>query len=207
MMKFTKAVLLGAAAVAMGYAPMLAQTVTFSTAGSFGGAAGCVASGCTFGNYTLTYVGAASTAYASPSLVDLGSFSATCTATVPNGTNCGTSSIPAGATFTLTVTQTTPGSGTQSFTGTVAGAFTFDPSQSSMKWTPSSSVLTIAGVVYTLVTDNSGNINIVAPNPGANPNLTTVKANIVASPEPSTVALMATGIFGLVPLIRRRRNK
>ncbi|HEY6826836.1 MAG TPA: PEP-CTERM sorting domain-containing protein, partial [Gemmatimonadaceae bacterium] len=184
----------------------LAQTVTFSTAGAFGGAAGCVAAGCTFGNYTLSYIGASSTSYGAPTLVDLGSFSAVCNAVPANGTNCGTSSVPAGATFTLTVTQTTPGSGTQSFTGTLAGAFTFDPTQSSMKWQPSSSVLNIAGVVYTLVTDNSGNINIVAPNPGANPNLTTVKANIVASPEPSTVALMATGIFGLVPLIRRRRK-
>ena len=205
-MKFTKAVLLGAAAVAMGSAPMMAQVVTFSTAGSFGGAAGCVTASCTFGNYTLSYVGASSTAYASPSLVDLGSFSATCTSVPANGTNCGSASVPVGATFTLTVTQTTPGGGTQSFTGNLAGSFTFDPTQSTMKWTPNSGVLTIAGVVYTLVTDNTGNINIVAPNPGANPNLTTVKANVVASPEPSTVALMATGIFGLVPLIRRRRK-
>jgi hypothetical protein len=115
-------------------------------------------------------------------------------------------SIPGGVTFTLTITQTTPSGGTGTFTGAVAGAFTFSPTTSTMKWTPTTSTIQIGTVTYSLVTDNTGNINIVAPATGFNPNLTNVKANIVATPEPSTVALMATGIFGLVPLIRRRRR-
>jgi hypothetical protein len=204
MQTLKRAAVLAAAAMAMGAAPVLAQTVTFSTTGQFtGGGATCNGSAsCVFGGYTLSYTGAPSVSYGAPTLVDLGSFTATCTA-VPCGTNV---SVPVGATFTLTITQTQPSGAPQSFTGSVAGAFTWDPVSSSMKWTPTTSTLTIAGVLYTLVTDNTGNINIVAPSSNVNPNTTLVKANIVASPEPSTVALMATGIFGLVPLIRRRRK-
>ena len=205
MQTLKRAVLFGAAAIAMGAAPMLAQTVTFSTAGLFtGGGGSCNGTAtCAFGGYTLSYTGAPSISYGAPTLVDLGSFSALCTS-VPCGTNV---SVPAGATFTLTITQTQPAGAPQSFTGFVTGAFTWDPVGSSLKWTPTTSTLTIAGVIYTLVTDNTGNINIVAPSANVNPNPTLVKANIVASPEPSTVALMATGIFGLVPLVRRRRRQ
>jgi hypothetical protein len=203
MRTFKRAVLFGAAAVAMGAASVMAQTVTFSTAGAFTGA-GCAANVCTFGSYTLTYNGQPSTAYGAPTLVDVGNFSALCT-TAP-GVPCPLTSIPGGVTFTLTITQTTPSGGTGTFTGAVAGAFTFSPTTSTMKWTPTTSTIQIGTVTYSLVTDNTGNINIVAPATGFNPNLTNVKANIVATPEPSTVALMATGIFGLVPLIRRRRR-
>lgn len=199
-----RAVLFGAAAVAMGATSVMAQTVTFSTSGQFtGGGVTCnLSASCVFGGYTLSYTGAPSVSYGSPTLVDLGSFTATCTA-VPCGTNV---SVPAGATFTLTITQTQPAGAPNQFSGFVTGSFTWDPVSSSMKWSPSSSSLTIAGVLYTLVTDNTGNINIVAPSSNVNPNTTLVKANIIASPEPSTVALMATGIFGLVPLVRRRRK-
>jgi hypothetical protein len=69
-------------------------------------------------------------------------------------------------------------------------------------------VVTIGGVTYTLTVDNNGKIKINAPTTDQAPNLTAVKADIVAStvPEPSTVALMATGLFGLIPVIRRRRS-
>lgn len=206
MRTFTKAVLFSAAAMAMGAAPVLAQTVTFSTSGAFsGGGAGCSSGAtCSFGSYTLSFVGAPSVAYGAPTLVDLGSFSATCT-TAP-AVSCPSTPIPAGATFTLTITQTTPSGGSNTFVGSVTGSFQFDPTQSSMKWTPNSSSLSIGVVTYALVVDQTGNINIVAPSPNVNPNTTLVKANISAVPEPSSIALMATGIFGLVPLVRRRRR-
>jgi hypothetical protein len=60
-------------------------------------------------------------------------------------------------------------------------------------------------VNYALVVDNTGNFNIEAPG-AQNPNETVVKAFVTTTPEPSTVALMATGMFGLIPVIRRRRK-
>jgi MYXO-CTERM domain-containing protein len=43
---------------------------------------------------------------------------------------------------------------------------------------------------------------------GGNPSTTLVKDDIdvTSTAEPATVALMATGLVGLVPLIRRRRK-
>jgi len=199
-----RAVLFGTAAMALGAMPALSQSVTFSTTGAFTGGGGtCNASTtCTFGAYTITFTGSGSTTYLAPSLVDVGSFATGCT---PIAGSCASSSPAAGTTFTLTITQTAPGGGTGTFAGLVQGAVSLNPTQNTLKWTPTTSTISIAGVVYTLVVDNSGNINILAPTGGDNPNNTAVKANIV-TPEPSTIALMATGIFSLVPLIRRRRR-
>jgi hypothetical protein len=120
--------------------------------------------------------------------------------------------IPAGVTFTLTINQTSPSAGTGAFAGTVSGSLAFNPSFSSLIWTPSPSSLTLglAGLTgtYAIVLDNTGNFNIEAPTTGSNPNQTVVKALITTPttvPEPSTVALTATGLLGLIPVIRRRR--
>jgi hypothetical protein len=121
-------------------------------------------------------------------------------------------SIPAGVTFTLTINQTSPSAGTGAFAGTVSGSLAFNPSFSSLIWTPSPSSLTLglAGLTgtYAIVLDNTGNFNIEAPTTGLNPNQTVVKALITTGtvPEPSTIALMATGMVGLIPVIRRRRS-
>jgi hypothetical protein len=59
---------------------------------------------------------------------------------------------------------------------------------------------------YQIVVDNTGNFNIEAPLSTQNPNATVVKAFVTTTPEPSTVALMATGFLGLIPMLRRRRR-
>jgi hypothetical protein len=82
----------------------------------------------------------------------------------------------------------------------------WNPITSSLVWMPGTSTITIGPVTYSLIVDNTGNIVINAPTTDQTPNLTAVKASIVATPEPSTVALMATGLFGLIPVIRRRRR-
>jgi len=108
----------------------------------------------------------------------------------------------------LTITQSAPTGGTGSFTGTVSGQVAFNPDFSSLVWTPTTSSLVIGGVTYSLTIDNSGNIQIPGPTlTSQNPNVTQVKGHVDVTPEPSTVALMATGIVGLVPLARRRRRK
>lgn len=199
-----RAALLGAAAIAMGALPALAQTVTYTTSGAFSGA-GCTGtpSNCNFGSFTLTYQGGGGS-FLNGSLVDLGQFQIQCTVA-----NCGMTALPAGTTFTLTINQTTPSVGSGQFTqATFTGSVAFNPDFSSLKWTPTQSSVTIGLTTYALVTDNTGGINIAGPSSstGQNPNTTVVKAFVNVTPEPSSIALMATGIIGLVPLARRRRR-
>ena len=199
-----RAALLGAAAMAMGALPALAQTVTYTTTGTFAGA-GCAGTpgNCNFGSYTLTYQGGGGS-FLNGSLVDLGQFMVACTVG-----SCPTTPLPAGTTFTLTINQTAPSAGSGSFTqATFTGSVAFNPDFSSLKWTPTQSSVVIGLTTYALVTDNTGGINIAGPSSstGQNPNTTIVKAFVNVTPEPSSIALMATGIIGLVPLARRRRR-
>ena len=115
-----------------------------------------------------------------------------------------------GVTFTLTVNQTAPSNQSGNFglnTGAVTGTIGFNPATGALVWMPTSTSLTLGVVTYQLVTDKTGNIGIVLPTPDRNPDQTTLKANLTATPEPSTVVLLATGLFGLVPIIRNRRKQ
>jgi hypothetical protein len=204
--RIARAVLIAGTAVALGSLPIAAQTVTFSTAGAFSGA--CTGATCAFGGFTLTFTPVGSNTFTNGSLVDLGSFNTQCVTCTPGSMQ----SFPAGVTFTLTVNQTSPSAGSGAFAGTVSGSLAFNPSFSSLIWTPSPSSLTLglAGLTgtYAIVLDNTGNFNIAPPTTDANPNPTVVKALITTPttvPEPSTVALTATGLLGLIPVIRRRR--
>ena len=198
----------GLAALALlAASPARAQNLTFSTAGSFMGT-GCTVASCNFSGFTLGYNGQSLSTYLAPSLVDLGAFF-----TQATGTSLPLTSIPAGVTFMLTISQTGPTAGTGSVSGTVGGSLAYNPSGSSLVFTPSSNSVNIGGATYNLVTDNTGNINIAAPttNAGENPNSTIVKANATVStvPEPATVALMGSGLLGLVAVggMRRRNGK
>ena len=215
MQTLKRAALLSAAAIAMGAAPALAQPIMFSTTGQFTGT-GCTAGpggSCTEGGFVLTFVGnPASIPYLSGTSVDLGSFSIAC----PSG-SCASTAFPAGVTFQLNIAQTSPSGGTNQFVGSISGTLQSDGGVfSNLIWTPTTLNLAIGNVQYRLITDNivaNNTINIPAPSgatctpaPGCNnPNLTQVKA-LVTVPEPSTIALMATGFVGLVPMIRRRRR-
>lgn len=194
-----RATLIGTAALALGSIPAAAQDVAFSTTGAFSGA--CTGTSCSFGGFTLSFIPVGSNGFFSGSLVDLGTFNASC-----GTTTCGLTNFPAGVTFTLTINQTIPSAGTGNFAGTISGQLAFNPSFSSLIWTPAPNNLGIGLVNYQLVVDNTGNFNIEAPTGDANPNQSVVKAFVTVTPEPSTVALMATGMFGLIPVVRRRRK-
>jgi hypothetical protein len=198
-----RAALIGSAALALGSVPAAAQDVVFSTTGAFSG--GCTGTTCAFGSFTLQFQPVGSFGFLNGSLVDLGTFTASCSLST-----CGPTNFPAGVTFTLTINQTVPSAGTGTFVGTIAGSLAYNPTLSALVWTPTSSTLVLgtAGqtATYSLVIDNTGNFNVEGPG-AQNPNDAVVKAFVTTTtPEPSTVALMATGMFGLIPVIRRRRK-
>jgi hypothetical protein len=198
-----RAVLVGTVAMALGSLSAAAQTVTYTTSGAFTGT-GCTTSSCVFGGFTLSYSPGSGT-YAPPvSNIDMGQFSL---AFAPGGGNPAT--IAGDVVFTLTVNQTSPSNQSGSFAGSVSGTIGWNPATGSLTWAPTSTNLTLGVVTYALVTDNTGKIGIVLPTPNTdqNPNLTSIKADLTTTPEPSTVALMATGMFGLIPVIRRRRKE
>jgi hypothetical protein len=205
MLRIARAIAVGSAVVALGSLPATAQTVTFSTTGAFTGG-GCTPSTCTFDGFTMSFVPVGSNTFMSGSLVDLGSFVTQCVSCTPGALQ----SFPAGVVFTLTISQTSPSGGTGNFLGTVSGTVAFNPSFSNLIWVPSPSTLTLGSPgltgAYQIVVDNTGNFNIEAPLSTQNPNATVVKAFVTTTPEPSTVALMATGFLGLIPMLRRRRR-
>lgn len=196
-----RAVIAGSALVLLGSLPAVAQTVSFSTTGSFSGG-GCTTTSCAFDGFTLSFTPVGSNSFLSGSLIDLGSFNTQCV-TCTNGSM---QSFPSGVTFTLTINQTAPSAGSGTFVGSVSGVLAFNPSFSSLVWTPSPNTLGIGLASYTLVVDNTGNFNIAPPTSDANPNPTVVKAFVTVTPEPATMGLVATGMFGLIPIVRRRRR-
>lgn len=190
------------ATVALTALPASAQVVTYSTNGTLTGT-GCVGNTCTVGAFFLTFLNAPLTSYVSPTLVDLGQFQTQFTGAVDA---TGTATF-GGVNFNLMINQTGPSGGSASIFGPIAGTLSYNPSGSSLIFTPNVASVTIGLVTYRLVTDQTGNIGIQAPTTnGGNPNPTSVKANVNVTPEPNTVVLMASGLFGLVPMVRRRRR-
>ena len=188
------AVLVGMMAVVGASAGAQSQAVAGNTTGCFYPLLGCTASHSSNNGGGVTFTG-------------LSGFNWTAVAGSPQNVTLGTmnwNSFSAGLSFfDLTTTVTSPPSSPSQQTAyaSVAGAFVFGHGGFSLDFDNTAHEFDFAnGSLFLTVDDINGG------HAGSNNITGTVTYVPTTTPEPSSMALIGTGLFGLVPMVRRRKK-
>ena len=184
--------LLGAVLVASA-SSAFATSITYSTAGIFSSSGTGIA---TFGSgantLTLTFIAISSVSLNTPTYASLGDIVSTVTG----------SGATASGTFNLTVNQTGPTVASGVFLDLVSGAIASNSSTGLLDFT--NLTLNLGPSIYTLQQPPNGYF-LVPPN--SNGGVTTIQMAITSTPEPSSLILLGTGLFGASAFFFRRQRR
>ncbi len=170
-------------------APAHAVFVTYSTSGSVSGPFGGACPGCAGVWFNGVSNVTVSTSPLGFTFAELGEFQIA----------ADLFGAPIAGPFSLTIYQTSPSVGSESVYGTLSGYVSFFGSSGEAEFTSTSAL--IGDVLYEILDPSE---YLPAPSSGFGISHATVGARISATPEPSTLLLVGTGLTGLAGLVRRR---